>query len=106
MEDQWRMMNHLLTLPLIQRHPPLSKKHPKYQFRITVSARLLLTPILICVDFVSILPDLRRGRGYSVEDIRSWRSLPRMHQNKICATPSYRENSEMQHCNIGKHQRR
>ena len=53
--------------------PGRTQKHTNYHLQILVSARLIdtsspPTPLLICVKFVSILPDLCRGRSHSLED--------------------------------------
>ena len=73
---QWRMIEHVLMLPWRHRYTPyqvVTQKHTNYHLQILVSARLIdtsspPTPLLICVKFVSILPDLCRGRSHSLED--------------------------------------
>ena len=63
-------------------------------------------PLLICVNFVSILQGLCRGRSYSLQDTCcSRRSFHRAHQSKICAAPSHRQSCKTLHCKNGEHQK-
>ena len=63
-------------------------------------------PLLIYVNFVSLLPDLRWGWSYSLEDTccSQW-SFPRAHQIYICAAASHRKSGKRQHYKGGEHQR-
>ena len=102
-----RLRDHHLT----HTHPPLgatlclaTKLSPLlHTSQIIVSARLL--PLLNCVNFVSILQDIFRGRIYYLEDTSysRWPFL-RVHQSQFCASSSHRQSNKTQNCESRGHQ--